>query len=421
MTSFASLIEPDRIHGSLYTDAAIFSREMKVIFRDGWAFVGHESEIPEPGDYITRTIGSEPVLFLRNKDGEVRVFSNRCTHRGNRLCHEGRGKLRGGIMCTYHGWAFSFDGDLLAVPYEGGFTKAKENYSLRQPKMASHRGFVFATYNPDPEDFYDYLGYGKDLIDKSVSMSPVGKIRLDSGWVKHLFKANWKMLPENQTDGYHANHVHKSFLKVFSSQYDELKTNEEKRVGSVVDWGNGHASIEVSERYDGPLQWLGSNEERYPEYVKAMNEAYGENEARKLMTEGPPHAYIFPNLFLGEANIVIIEPVAPDLSVQHHSPMLLEGVPEGLNARIIRQSEGALGPSGLLLADDSVISEQQQIALQGKSGWLEISRGVDRERLEDGKRIGHVSDETTNRGFWQHYLAKMNRSSVEAPVEPELV
>ena len=127
------------------------------------------------------------------------------------------------------------------------------------------------------------------------------------------------------------------------------------------------------------------------------------------MTDGPPHATIFPNLFLGEMNIVIIQPINANECVQWHTPMLLDGVPEALNNKFIRQSEAAMGPASLVLADDGIISERQQIALQGRSAWLELSRGAERETSdEQGNKTGRVSDEGTNRSFWQHYKSVMS-------------
>jgi len=109
-------------------------------------------------------------------------------------------------------------------------------------------------------------------------------------------------------------------------------------------------------------------------------------------------------------NIVIFEPRGPNECVQWHTPLLLGGVSDAVNDRIMRQSEGALGPSAFLLADDGVISERQQIALRSGQAWLDLSRGEQREIVEaDGSRIGHVTDETTNRGFWHHYRKVMTR------------
>ena len=85
--SYRDLIQPDRVHGSLYTEPYVFEDELDKIFSRGWVFVAHDSELPNPGDYITRTVGRQHYLVVRGQDGAVNVFFNRCTHRGNLLCN----------------------------------------------------------------------------------------------------------------------------------------------------------------------------------------------------------------------------------------------------------------------------------------------------------------------------------------------
>src|ERR1700690_2219858 len=109
----ASLVRPDRVDGDVYTSPEVYELELKRIFREGWAFVAHESEVPERGDYLTRMLGGEPVIVVRGKDGGVRVLANRCTHRGNRLCNAEQGNSSS-FRCPYHGWTFANDGHLVA-------------------------------------------------------------------------------------------------------------------------------------------------------------------------------------------------------------------------------------------------------------------------------------------------------------------
>jgi phenylpropionate dioxygenase-like ring-hydroxylating dioxygenase large terminal subunit len=404
---YAQLIQDDRIHSSLYTSQAVFDDELRRIFYGGWVYVGHESEVPDPGDYVTRTIGLEPVVLIRNREGAIRVLSNRCSHRGNTVCRAEQGTAKV-LTCDYHGWTFSLDGDLLGVPFPLGHCKAKAQLGLASPsRTQSYRGFVFATFNPRSVSLEEHLGKGMALIDQAVAMSPLGKIRLSAGWVKQHAVANWKMLPENATDGYHATTVHSSFFRVFSTQYDAALADEKKRVGEVKDWGGGHVGLNFAPRYTRPLEWMGISAAKVPGYVQQMVEVHGEAKADELLTEGPPHATIFPNLFLGETNIVMFQPLSPHECVQWHTPMLLEGVDEAINTRLIRQSEGAMGPSAFLLADDGVISERQQVAMRGRPAWLELSRGLQREESKDGVITSHSTDEVNNRGFWRHYRSVM--------------
>jgi len=113
-------VKADRIHASLYTDPRIFDDEMERIFHRGWVFVGHESEVPRAGDFITRRVGTEPVLMVRGREGEVAIFANRCMHRGTMVCPADRGSTRA-FTCPYHGWTYDLSGELLGVPYPGGY------------------------------------------------------------------------------------------------------------------------------------------------------------------------------------------------------------------------------------------------------------------------------------------------------------
>ena len=117
---YGRLIEDRRVHGSLYTDRQVFADEIDRIFRRGWIFVGHESEIPKTGDWVTRRLGREPVIMLRAAEGGVHVLANRCAHRGTLLCWQDRGGGRKSFQCSYHGWVFGLDGKLRSLPGRSG-------------------------------------------------------------------------------------------------------------------------------------------------------------------------------------------------------------------------------------------------------------------------------------------------------------
>lgn len=406
---YGTLIEHDRIHSSVYTDPAIFRDEMKKLFHGGWVFVGHESEIPNPNDYLTRMLGSEPVIMVRDRDGRISVLVNRCSHRGNLLCPREQGNARA-FTCDYHGWTFNHAGGLAGVPLRGGEAKDRDALGLQKPaRVEEFLGFVFATFNADSGSLSEHLGAAADLIERSVSLSPTRRLRLDAGWIKQHFRSNWKMLPENATDGYHAPFTHASFLRTFApnSQYEMLAQGEDQRKSEAIDWGRGHVALEHAPAYETPLKWLGTTPEKAPAYVAAMKAAYGDEAAMRRMRDGPSHATVFPNLFLGEMNVGIFQPISVNECVLWHTPMLLDGVPLEINTRIIRQSQAAMGPASFLLADDSIISERQQVAVDGRGGWLDLSRGMHREQRRGESVVGHISDETTNRGFWSHYLKVM--------------
>jgi len=415
------LVQEDRVHGSLYTDPRVFAEEIKRIFIDGWVFVAHESEIPEPGDWVARRIGLENVLCTRNRDGELHVVANRCAHRGTTLCPESSGNGRN-FRCVYHGWTFDLDGSLLGVPGPKGFHKSKGELGLDQPSQVDvYQGFVFANISGTAGPLNTHLGQGgTSLIDRAVQMSPIGKLDLRGGWIGQRVDSNWKMWPESNNDGYHIGFTHESMLTaVQGSQYDDIALGGEAKTSSTTrDHGLGHVEIDWRPSYKSQLDWLGASPEKVQEYCTAMENAYGEEQANQILWDGPPHANIFPNLFLGEMNIARIDPIGPDRTEHWHTPLLLQGVPESFNRRILLQSEAAMGPAAFALPEDVVVAERMHAAfnagLQDDQGWVDLSRGNQREWVEGDVKVGDLTDEVTNRGIWHHYREVMANESGRA-------
>ena len=117
------LVGRDRVHRSIYTDPAIFDLEMRMIFGRAWVYVGHESQVPDPGDFITTTIGRQPIVLARHTDGKIYVIYNSCGHRGAIVCNEDAGNAEL-FRCCYHGWTFKTNGDLDAVSLPRGYGAA---------------------------------------------------------------------------------------------------------------------------------------------------------------------------------------------------------------------------------------------------------------------------------------------------------
>src|SRR5690606_5335937 len=123
------LIEDDRERGMfrvnrrVFTDAAILEEEWSAIFNKCWLYAGHESEIPNPGDFLTRTIARRPLILVRDQDGTVRALLNTCPHRGNLVCRDKKGNARG-FTCFYHAWSFNTSGELVGLPGDDAYSPA---------------------------------------------------------------------------------------------------------------------------------------------------------------------------------------------------------------------------------------------------------------------------------------------------------
>lgn len=413
MIDYKVLVQDDRIHASLYTDPHVFDDEIERIFHRGWVFVGHASEVPSTGDYVTRTIGTEPVVMVRAGDGTIAVLINRCQHRGTMVCPADKGRART-LTCPYHGWTYDLAGHLLGVPYPGGYARFDKaaNGLARAARVDQYRGFVFASLSADGISLAEHLGAATRLIDRSCDLSPEGEIELSAGWVRHRCAGNWKMLPENDSDGYHLGFVHMALFRTIRSQYHRVVGDERSIAAVVRDWGRGHIEIDWSPGYERPFEWLGNaSGATVARFVEAIERRDGAEVARRRFREGPAHALIFPNLFLGETNIAIVQPVSVGECVHWHTPMFWKGVPEW-NGRLLRMAEAGMGPASFLMPDDLVIAGRNQLGLHARtSPWLLLGRGLNRETIDaDGRRVSHVTDETTNRGFWRHFRDVMTEA-----------
>jgi fatty-acyl-CoA synthase len=411
LPSWGELIEHDRVHGSLYTDLAIYKAELERIWYRTWVYVGHVSEVPEPNDYVLKSIGPQPVIMARDRQGEIHLLLNRCSHRANLVCDAPHGNSSA-FRCPYHGWTFSNTGRLLGYPFNSGYggREAKKDLGLGTvARVGSYHGFVFGSLAQDGPSLLEHLGGAIDAFDRLVALSPSGEVELTAGWLKHKVKANWKMLVENETDGYHPQFVHASIFSVTESGIGELYG--EKSTAVSRDLGGGHSENDLRpefRRIGKPLGWFGTTPEKVPDYVKQLEDALGRENAAEVLIDGSPHVMVFPNLFIAEIQLFVIQPLAVDETVQHVTAIQYRGAPD-MNRRMLQQTIGSVGPAGFLLADDSEMYERNQRGVQAlRPEWLVLKRGTHRERLdEEGRLIGDATDEVTQRGMWRHYRSLM--------------
>lgn len=407
------LLHHDGVHGSVYVDPRVYEAELLHIWRKTWVYVGHESEVPVRHDFVMKSLGPEPVIMTRDGDGQVRLLLNRCSHRGNQVCAKQRGNAAV-FTCPYHAWSFGSDGRLKHMSLPDGYPDFdRSTLGLAQvTRVASYRGFVFGSFAPEGPSLEQHLGGALEVFDRLVALSPEGEIEVTAGFLQHKVAANWKLLLENETDGYHPAFVHSSIFGVADSGIGKLYSRNSAALSR--DYGNGHTECDLRPQFrklDVPLGWFGTTEERLPDYARAMRQAYGDERARQIMLDGTPHVMIFPNLFIAEIQIFVLQPVAVDETVQHVTALQFKGAPD-LNRRMRQQTMGSVGPAGFLLADDSEIYERTHQGLRASGPQFTfIGRGAHRERTDDaGFRIGDITDDLPSRGIWRHYQSLMEQS-----------
>jgi fatty-acyl-CoA synthase len=404
------LIRHDRVHGSLYSDPAIFEAELERIWYRTWVYVGHESEVPRPNDFILKSIGPQSVIMTRDASGRVHLLLNRCSHRGNEVCQTQAGNARS-FTCPFHSWTFANDGSLMGYAFPDGYEgDIRPGLGLgRVARVASHQGFVFGSMASEGPSLAEHLGGAIDTLDRLVRFSPESEVEVTTGFLRHRVRANWKFVLENETDGYHPAFVHSSIFNVADSGIGALYGAESTAVAR--DFGNGHTEIDLRpefRRLDRPMGWFGTTPDRLPDYVRRMESTHGAEVAREIMVDGTPHVMIFPNLFIAEIQIFVIQPRAVDDTVQHVTALQFKGAPD-LNRRLRQQTIGSVGPAGFLLADDAAMYERTQrgVAMR-EPEWIYLGRGQHREQRDaDGFLVGHATDEVPSRGIWRHYRRLM--------------
>ena len=404
------MIRPDHVHGSIYTDPDIFQLELDRIWRSGWVYVGHTSEVPQPNDYVMKSIGPEPILMTRDREGRIHLLHNRCPHRGNRVCMTDKGQARS-FTCPYHGWTFGNDGTLKGYPFPSGYEGVdRKDLGLgRVARVGVYKGFVFGSLAAEGITLEEHLGPAQGAIDALCLNSPEGEVEITAGFLKHKVRANWKFLVENETDGYHPSFVHASIFQVAQSGIGSLYSSDSTAVSR--DFGRGHTENDLRPEFRKrgvPMGWFGTTADKLPDYAQRMEAAYGKDEARRIMIDGTPHIMIWPNLFIAEIQIFVIQPLAVNETVQHVTALQFKGAPD-FNRRLRQQTMGSVGPAGFLLADDAEMYERTQLGVQASNPeWLFLGRGRHRERRDDqGYLIGDATDETPSRGIWRHYRALM--------------
>jgi phenylpropionate dioxygenase-like ring-hydroxylating dioxygenase large terminal subunit len=406
------LVRGPRIHGSLYRDPAVFQRELEAIWHKVWVYVGHDSEVPRPGDFVRRMIGLQPVIMVRGADRAIRVFFNRCRHRANMLCHVERGNAET-FICPYHGWTYANTGAMLEPSFEEGYDSnlRKEDFGLTPvPRLGVYRGLVFASLAAQGPSLADHLGQVTEYIDLFMDLSPVGEIDLRTGVQKLRYAGNWKFLPENSLEGdYHGPFIHRVAFELHGKRTGlDLSSLYQNEIPDVIrSLPGGHMVEDYRKAAMTPPQRKPSPAREA--YAAAMEQRYGAEKARQLLTTIPPLVYVFPNLLYVMTHIRRVQPVSVGETYAYYQPVFLKGVPEEINVARLREHEFGFGPAGFISPDDIEIMERNQIgvAAQGDE-WLFVGRGLHRDKtLPDGGTIGYTMDENHIRGMWQHYLSLM--------------
>ena len=401
------LDDPERglfkVRRATMTSAAILAREQEEIFSRCWIYVGHDSEVPEPGDFSTREVAGRPLIFCRDEAGVVRAFLNSCPHRGSQVCREDAGRAKR-FTCFYHGWTFSNAGDLLALPdedaYGGQFDKSLMGL-MPVPRFEQYKGFWFACFDREVVDLHTYLAGAREYLDLVADQSEAG-MEVIGGSQKYSIRANWKLLVENSVDGYHALTTHATYFVFLKDMGTDLSAGVS---GTARDLGNGHTVIEYKAPWGRPIAhwepiWGEDAREEIAEIHRGLVERFGPEKAHR-MAETNRNMLIFPNLIVNDIMAITIRtftPVEPGYQTVSAWTLAPRGEAPHLRARRLDSFLTFLGPGGFATPDDVEALEvcQRGFATCRELEWSDMSRGATKARPS-------ATDELQMRVFWRRW------------------
>ena len=421
-----ALVEPDRVHRDLYLSAELYALEQRHFFANTWNYLGHASQVPNAGDYLTETIAGRPLVMVRQPDGGVRVLYNRCAHKGTRLVTDASGNVGRHFRCPYHAWTYRLDGAPMGVPlkagYEGTGLEACESgrgmAALRH--VAMHRDFVFVKLNDAGPGFEDYFGAALKSIDDMVDRSPLGRLQIAGGCLRSVIRCNWKMYLENINDTVHPMSTHQSAVDAAHALWKDHPADEAKPMAmeQILPFGAGYDFFDQmgGRVYPNGHSVLGtrfsihSGYAQLPEYAAAMTAAHGAARATEVLERAPQNSVLFPSLSVkgSPQAIRVIRPLAVDRTLVEAWSFRAEGAPELLFERTQTYNRLVFSPMSVVAHDDMHLFEsiQQGLAADGNH-WISLHRNHTADERSDTTQETNGTNELLMRNqfrAWARYM-----------------
>ncbi|NLZ09786.1 MAG: Rieske 2Fe-2S domain-containing protein [Alcaligenaceae bacterium] len=388
-----ALVRPAEVHKDLFISEEIFQLEMEHLFANTWVYVGHASQVPKPGDYYSTTVGTEPVIMVRDADNSIKVLYNRCPHKGVMLVHDTYGNAGRFFRCSYHAWSFKLNGNLLALPLKRGYdqeffktTEASQGMAAVE-NVRNYRDFIFCRLNPEGQSFEDFFGESLSTLDNMVDRSPEGKLEVAGGVLRYMHNCNWKMLVDNQSDTCHPMVAHESSAGTAVKVWEEAPEGTPKPMAveqfapfmspyefyegmGIRVWENGHGHTGVSNSIHAAYSEV-------PGYFEAMTAAYGEERAKAILDDVRHNTTYFPNIMVKGPiqTLRIFKPISAGKTLVESWTFRLVGAPDKLLERTLMYTRLINAPTSVVGNDDLEMYERAQQGLVSSGlDWVNVAR-----------------------------------------------
>ena len=394
-----------RVPFEVYSDTEVAEREQDRVFRGPtWNYLCLEAELPEVGSYRSTYVGETPVVAVRDADGQVYAFENRCAHRGSLIVLDKSGRVDG-FQCVYHSWSYDRKGNLTGVAFQKGVkgqggmppTFRKEEHGPRKLRVATFCGLVFGSFSADAPDIESYLGPEICARVRRVLHKPVQVI----GRFTQALPNNWKLYVENVKDSYHA-----SLLHLFFTTFELNRLSQ--KGGLIVDASGGnHVSYSMIDAAAADAsykqQGLRSDTDRYrlkdPTLLAGFKE-YDDGITLQILS-------VFPGFVLQQIqNCLAVRQVLPK-GVQRTELNwtyigYTDDTPEQRTVRL--KQSNLVGPAGFISMEDGAVGGFVQRGIAGAHGEAAIlEMGGDQAASSEGR-----ATEASVRGFWKAWRHHMD-------------
>lgn len=368
----------------VFVDEEVYRVEQERVFGLTWQYLCHVSQIREVNDYVTGFMGEDPVITVRDNEGQIRSFLNSCRHRGAKVCLTDRGNARV-FQCKYHNWAYANSGELVGVPlFDSAYFREldKSQWGLIPvPRVEVAHGLVFGCWDAQAPSLREYLGEMDHYLELMLDRTP-GGVEVVAGVQRSTSPANWKLLSENSVgDMYHLAYTHASAIDI------GLRSRP-KGEGFLICTSNGHG---FGSELGGTMQGSAAVN-AYTDFVKETKDRIAQTHGedyRKIVPIGVGN--VFPNLSIMDTMrfrvLRLRLPRGPHVTETWAWCLVDADLPEEIKQGARRAFILSFGPSGLLEQDDHENFAGIQENLRGPRG----RRGVFNYQLGLG-HSGKASD-----------------------------